>query len=374
MFRAVIIEDEKPILDLMKVIIGRNANYRIVGAFTNPIEALEKLEEIKPDVAFVDVEMPKMNGVELSQNIRKLSIKTEIVFTTAYKDYALEAFGVEALDYILKPVTPSAVQRVAERLINRHQSAAPIKSKKRLSAIRCFGGFEVRNAEDAVIRLRTRKTEELFAYFLCHPGRVVSKWQLADLLWSEMDEERVSHNLHNSIYLLKKMLREYRFGMDIIKTNDGYLLETGDEEYDLLAFQRSKNDFLDDKLSIAEVDRLCSLYSGPLLDGKPYLWKVSMEEGFGKQYTAFMRQLIQAEIAAHNWSMAEQRLDTYLNVYPLEEEMNSLLMDVYESQGKKELIVRHYAKFEAAYLSELGIKPSSEIRNRVDSYFNKTRK
>ncbi|OPH47440.1 hypothetical protein BC351_39875 [Paenibacillus ferrarius] len=112
MIHAVIVEDEKPILDLMKVIIGRNPRFTITGAFTNPLEALERIPELRPDVAFLDVDMPKMNGHELARRINKLSEQTKIVFTTAYKQYELEAFEVDAMDYILKPVTPAMIERV----------------------------------------------------------------------------------------------------------------------------------------------------------------------------------------------------------------------------------------------------------------------
>lgn len=236
MFRAVIIEDEKPILELMKVILGRNTNYTIVGAFTNPIEALEKMEDIKPDVAFIDVEMPKMNGLELARKVRALTIQTEIVFTTAYKNYALDAFGVEAIDYILKPVTPSTIERVTERLVNRQRVTTMVIPQKDLSMIQCFGGFEVRNSEGVPVHFRTRRAEELFAYFLCHSGRNISKWQVMDLLWPDMPEERSSSNLYNTIYLMKKILKENELGMSIRKMNDGYMMETGNQMYDALAF------------------------------------------------------------------------------------------------------------------------------------------
>lgn len=368
MFRAVIVEDEQPILDLMKVLIGRDSDYAIVGAFTNPLEALASLPELKPDVIFIDVEMPKMNGLELAGRVHKLLESAEIVFTTAYKNYALEAFEVSALDYILKPVTTSAIKRVTERLLKRLGTAAPLEPQSLSPTICCFGGFDVRNSAGQAVHFRTRRAEELFAYFLCHPGRYISKWKLTDLLWPEMQEARGPSNLHNTLYLLKKMLKENNFDMSIQKVNDGYVLETGSKEYDVLTFQRLQNLSLEGKIEAGQAEQLCSLYRGPLFEGKPYLWKISLEEAYFKQYTALVRWLVGRDLDSRNWSKAEERLDGYLALYPLQEDMLQLLFDIYSEQGKKEKIIRLYDNFEAAYRKELGLEPAGELKMRVAAY------
>jgi len=368
LFKVVIVEDEKPILELMKFVIGRNPRYMITGAFTNPLEALARIPELMPDVMFLDVEMPKMNGVELARKIYELSKSTKIVFTTAYKKYALEAFDVNALDYILKPVTPAAIERVTERLVMQLLPAAPNEKKLRQASIQCFGSFEVRDSEGALIRFRTRKMEEMFAYFLCHANREIGKWQLMDLLWPDIEEGRASHSLHQSIYQIKKMLKEHVVGLDIRKTVEGYILDTRDEHFDILDYQRFDLTRTERLADYEEVERLCSMYRGPLLDGKPYLWKVSYEEAFGKQFTALARSLIERDLSKENWIGAENRLDSYLAVYPLHEEMNQILIDLYASRGFKEKIARHYARFEDGYRRELGLEPPQELRSRISSY------
>lgn len=368
MFKVVIVEDEKPILELMKVIIGRNPHCTIIGAFNNPLEALANLPELRPDIAFLDVEMPKMNGLELAQRMMDFTDHTRIIFTTAYKQYALDAFKVYAFDYILKPVTPAAIERVTNQLMKLDRSSVPVEPQVRHASIRCFGGFEVRNPEGVLVRWPTRKTEELFAYLLCHPGRDISKWQLADMLWPEMSEDRASHNLHNTIYRLKKIMKEQEIGMDVIKSNDGYTLDTLNCVYDLLEFLKSDVALMEGMQDAAQTERLCTLYRGPLLERKEYLWKAQLEEGYGKQYTSQVRSLVGRDMSGQEWSKAEQKLDIYLSIYPLNEEMHQLLMDIYASSGKREHIAKHYASFEALYRRELGMEPPKEMRSRVAAY------
>lgn len=373
MFSVVIVEDEKPILELMKVVVGRSPHCRIIGAFNNPLEALERLPELQPDIAFLDVEMPKLSGLELAQKLNECCEGTRIVFTTAYKEYALEAFRVFAFDYILKPVMPAAIDRITARLLKEagRPGLAPavLAEPVRKASIRCFGSFEVRDPQGELIRWPTRKTEELFAYLLCWPNQDTSKWKLVDLLWPEMSEERATHNLHNTVYRLKKLLKEQDIGVDVIKTGDGYLLKTQDIGYDLLEFRQ----FLiaPGKMELAETDLLedlFALYRGPLLGHKDYLWKVQLEESCSKQYRAIGCRLAERYIAQGEWERAEQRLMACLSLYPWEEELHLLLLEVYAASGKRERVARHYNLFEIQYRREMGMEVPAEISKKAKMY------
>ncbi|SFE54670.1 Two-component response regulator, SAPR family, consists of REC, wHTH and BTAD domains [Paenibacillus algorifonticola] len=361
MYKVIIVEDEKPILDLMKFLIGQSPDYMILGAFTNPLEALASLSKLQPDAIFIDVEMPKMNGLELAQRINEITDQTKIIFTTAYKEYALEAFHVQAFDYIMKPVTRDAIERIASRLHKQYNPAVLSEQRVKRSSIRCFGGLDVRNSKGLSVHWPTRKTEELCAYFLCHPGMDISKWYLANLLWPDLDEVRSSHNLHNAVYLLKKILKEQGIGVDIRRVNDGYMLDPGELVYDVLEFENHFESKSGSTKAAAQEEHLVSLYKGPLLDRKDYVWKAPIEESYSKKYVLMMRALIERDMAAQHWEKAERRLENYLSVYALDEEMNLLLLQVYENGGKEELVIKHYAQFKKAYQLEMGIEPPSEM-------------
>ncbi|MFS0919575.1 response regulator [Brevibacillus sp. 179-C 1.1 NHS] len=329
------------------------------------MEALACLPDLCPDVAFLDVEMPKMNGLELGSKITELSEHTKIVFTTAYKQYALDAFKVYAFDYILKPVTPAAIERVTNRLVKQLQMAAPIKHIEKNVSIQCFGGLDVRNSRGEVVRWPTRKSEELFAYFLCHPRQDISKWHLTDLLWPEMDESRATHNLHNTMYRLKKIMKEQELGIDIQKTGEGYMFHPMDQTYDVLAFQQYDLSSLTDRQSAGGAENLCAMYKGSLFNRKDFLWKAPLEERYRKEYTELVGKLVELDIAAQELPRALRRLEEYLAVYPLPEEMNVALMDIYARGEQKQKIVQHYAKFAADYRKEWEMEPPQEISERV---------
>jgi two-component system LytT family response regulator len=117
-WRAVTVDDEPPALRRLRGLLVEDGDIDIVGEFADPAEALEGMAALRPDVAFLDIQMPGMTGLELA---RALGPRPPlIVFVTAYDQHALAAFEVHAFDYLLKPVEPARLRttlaRVKERL------------------------------------------------------------------------------------------------------------------------------------------------------------------------------------------------------------------------------------------------------------------
>ena len=79
--------------------------------FNNPLDALSYVAKNKVDIAFLDIEMPVIKGIELAKRIKALSQNTRIIFTTGYGNYALEAFTVDAVDYVMKPYEPETIKK-----------------------------------------------------------------------------------------------------------------------------------------------------------------------------------------------------------------------------------------------------------------------
>ena len=115
MIGCIIVDDEKAILDELCLLIG-NTDAKILGFFQEPYKALDNFSKLKPDVIFLDIEMPELNGIELAKKIAAIDPTVQIVFVTAYERYALQAFEVAAIHYILKPVTQEKVNTAIERV------------------------------------------------------------------------------------------------------------------------------------------------------------------------------------------------------------------------------------------------------------------
>jgi two-component system response regulator LytT len=124
--RALIVDDERPARDELRYLLATDRDVEVVGEATNAEEALALAD--KCDVVFLDVEMPGATGLAAAPLVRERAHPPAIVFVTAHERYAVDAFAVEAFDYLLKPVDPDRLARVLERLRERSaESAAPVE-------------------------------------------------------------------------------------------------------------------------------------------------------------------------------------------------------------------------------------------------------
>ncbi len=112
---CVVVDDEGMMLEALCQMI-RRAGADVAGAYQDPLEALESVRTLRPDVLFLDVEMPGMNGIELAQRVGALDSRIQIVFVTAYEQYAIKAFELGAIHYVLKPVTDDKIGKAITRV------------------------------------------------------------------------------------------------------------------------------------------------------------------------------------------------------------------------------------------------------------------
>ncbi len=119
MIRALIVDDEAPARSELRFLLSSLKGVEVVGEAASSGEALRLAEAVSYDVIFLDVEMPGLTGIETARLVRERPEAPAVVFVTAYEHYAVDAFSVEAFDYVLKPVDPDRLARVVERLSQR---------------------------------------------------------------------------------------------------------------------------------------------------------------------------------------------------------------------------------------------------------------
>lgn len=116
--KAIIIDDERLARQEIKNLLSEYKEIEVIDECANAEEAKEKIAALKPDVIFLDIQMPGKTGLELIEEISGLP---EVVFVTAYDEYALRAFEVNALDYLLKPVQPQRFAETIKKLLSKEE-------------------------------------------------------------------------------------------------------------------------------------------------------------------------------------------------------------------------------------------------------------
>ena len=177
--RILLVDDEQ--LQLLRL---ENACKKVLPdaeffSYTNPVKAFEENKDNNIDLAFLDIEMPGINGIQLAKKLKKNNPKIKIIFVTAYNEYALDAYKVHASGYITKPVNENKIQEE----INELGSVIELKPTKKLQ-IKCFGNFEVfHNGEP--VRFSYKKSKEAFAYLVDREGSAINVNELNAVLWEE---------------------------------------------------------------------------------------------------------------------------------------------------------------------------------------------
>ena len=120
---ALIIDDEKLAREIIKKFLEHHSNIELIGECSNGFDGVKTINELKPDLIFLDIQMPKLNGFEM---LELLDHKPAIIFSTAYDEYALKAFEVDATDYLLKPFSQERFNEALTKVVNKLGSKASI--------------------------------------------------------------------------------------------------------------------------------------------------------------------------------------------------------------------------------------------------------
>lgn len=139
MIRALVVDDELLARQELSLLLRESGEVRVVAEVPNAVEALAAIRRERPDVVFLDVQMPAVSGLELLGMIDD-DVMPEVVFVTAHDEFALRAFEENAVDYLLKPVSPERLARTLERLRRRGPAAGrPVFASGPITRVPCLG-------------------------------------------------------------------------------------------------------------------------------------------------------------------------------------------------------------------------------------------
>ena len=174
------VDDEKNALEGLESALKRELPEACIHAFRSGKDALDFAGKTPCTVAFLDIELRDMNGLELAKKLKDIQGKMNIVFVTGYSEYAIDAFDVHASGYLLKPVTPAKVQDAMENL---RIPPAESTHRKRVR-IQCFGNFEI-FVDGVPLRFTRRQTKELLALLVDRKGAIMNTEQLCATLFED---------------------------------------------------------------------------------------------------------------------------------------------------------------------------------------------
>lgn len=233
----IVVDDEKPVLLQIESAIRQAVPDGMLTGFISTREALAYAKDTRIDVAFLDIDMGEMNGLSLAKKLKDIYGKTNIIFVTAYSEYALDAFSVKASGYILKPADPQIIIRELDNLRN-----PPVSGENSRVRIQCFGNFSL-FVDGKPLVITREKPRELLAYLVHKRGTFVSTSEISAVLWEDqVGGSSAKTNMRQVVFRLMQLLKEAGIKDIILK------------KWDMMAINRDKvscdyYDFIDQKTS-----------------------------------------------------------------------------------------------------------------------------
>ena len=212
--RILLVDDEKLQLTRLEESVKSVLPTADIVSYTNPVLALNENKKQKIDIAFLDIEMPELNGIQLAKALKGINPKINIVFVTAFNRFALDAMKMHASGFVTKPVNE---EKIFEE-INGLRYPVELTPTKKLQ-IKCFGNFEVFH-DGQPLKFAYSKSKELFAYLVDREGSAININELNAILWEE-DHTSYLRNLISDIQ--KTLAKVGAFDVFIKRHNECYI-------------------------------------------------------------------------------------------------------------------------------------------------------
>ena len=181
------IDDEQNALEYISRKVKEAEPGADIHQFSSARAALDSSKELPFDVAFLDIQMPGIDGIALAKKFKAINPKANLVFVTGYSEYTMDAFSLDASGYLLKPATTSQVRHALDNL----RYPIVVKGGPKVT-VQCFGNFEI-FADGVPINFKYNKSKEVIAYLVDRNGATCSNSEVIINLWED-DED------HNSYY------------------------------------------------------------------------------------------------------------------------------------------------------------------------------
>jgi len=366
----------------MKRLLSKQEGVELVGSFRNAAEALDFVRDHPVDMAFLDIEIGDDNGLELAQAVRSLCVDADIVFTTSHTEYAMPAYDVYPLDYMVKPISGVRLEQTIARAVGRRGSSlgdadgraaqppanADVDAAQRL-AVRGLGGFEVSSRQAGEVKWISKRSAELFAYLLVHRGRNVTRARILEDMFPEMPLRNAELYLNTAAYQLRKALSLHGFKESILSTQEQYRVDLNRIDVDFIQFEQGAEELSEIRAeNEAAALKLELQFQGELFEDCPYEWATAERERLAIAYVSFAKTLIKRLFDRKRYREAELVARRLISRNEFDEQSNLLLLTVLGATGDRQSLHRFYESYTQSLRQELDLAPSEKLRRIYEQY------
>ncbi|MGY4795581.1 response regulator [Lysinibacillus fusiformis] len=367
--KIIIVDDEIMAIDVLSIMLKRLTQFQIdiKGAFTNAVDAFLFLEKEAVDLVFLDIEMIDMHGMQVAKQLLQKHPFLQIIFVTAHAQFAVDAFEIEAMDYLLKPVHEKRLIKALNKSQKKWKQEVTLRKNLKDSMLyaHTLGSFYLLDVKHEVVKWRTKKVRELFLYLWSHQKKPVLSALLIEELWPELDLKKATKNLHTSIYQLRKLFKENGIEKAIQMTNNHYQLTLKIEsDYDELIqlLQEVSHDG-------ASIQKIINFYEDDFLAQEEYMWSIQLKINLKEKVIQALERYI-TNPNSKDFLITYNCLQKLLELDEFNEHYMFLLLEFLIKHNKRKKSLDCY-KFIKEKFSEIGIQIPQKIQGLWNDYLNK---
>lgn len=359
MMRLLLVDDEEDALDLLEILLGQIGGVEVAGRYVNPVQAIEELANLSVDAVFLDNQMPGMKGTEAARAIRKRLPQIPIVFTTAYAEYAVEAFEIQSTDYLLKPFRKERLQDAVAR-IKQSLSVSSMEARMNASipcAIQCFGGFHIQLPDNGnrTLAWKTKKERELCAYLVHHEGKPANTASIIEALWPGYDLDKAKTYLYTCLSYLRKSLSENHVPIRINKADQGFAAEWDGLTVDATEFERLLHRVLSDEATDERLyHQIQPIYKGEYMEACDFGWAAARQREIKTTYIRALRKWFSHFRHQGQTVFAVDSMQRVLTLSPDSEADGRELIQLHLEAGNRNEALRVFMQLEQAVRDQLG--------------------
>ena len=367
MIRAILVDDEQPALEELEFLL-KDYPVEIAAMIQDARTALAQIGRLNPDVVFLDIDMPGVSGLELALKIQELYTGINIIFVTAYSEYALEAFKAYPLDYILKPVNEKRFAKTMRHLFELIDSASANAASAPKPHIRCFGAFEAftENGEKHQMKFATRQAREMFTYLVSRFEKTVSRGELIDTIFGGNEDKKTVNLLHVTAYKLRHTMEELGIDRESITLSGNYTLKVADGICDYIDFVKftDRHPYID-KNNAEQAETIAELYQGAFLENEDYLWAEEVRTETELRFENLLLGIAAFYRQTGKINKCEKALVTLLRYDNLSDQGNKALLNLYRETENLPKFREHFEKYRILLKEELQTEPDRKL---IDYY------
>lgn len=372
MMNTVIIEDDNVSLSVLKQLLQQINMVKEIHSFTNPLEGKEFVLKHEVDVIFLDIHFSGVNGIELAEQISNYKPNIIIVFVTSYDKFAVDAFELNAIDYLVKPIKEERLALTMDRIktqLETEQAKRPTELLYIYTSNQLM--FAIDEKESVTLEWRTAKAQELFLYLLYHHDTIVRRDVLIDLLWDNYEMNRAYSLLYTTVYHVRKLLKQYDTHFVLENINEGYILKLKNVTIDLVEWERLVSELPSlNELTVQQYEQVLMINKGPYLANNDFYWAESERYHLEKIWTNIALKI--ANFYKTN-NQLEKALDMYTKVCLRDKESEQAYlrkMQIYDEMNDQQAVKKEYATLKSILKDEFGAEPSYYVKEWYTNWFS----